>query len=155
MNNTLKLIISLAVPLMLGGIAGMITQPEIQTWYNQLNQPGFNPPNWVFAPVWSLLYILMGVSCYLIWKVPKSKPRDSAIKTYSLQLLLNFTWSFLFFFSHQIDLAMLEIILLWMCILLMIGRFHKLNKMAAYINIPYLLWVTFATALNIAYYKLN
>lgn len=155
MNNTLKLIISLAIPLALGGIAGLFTASEIQDWYSQLTQPGFNPPNWLFAPVWTLLYILMGVSCYLIWKMPKSQARDTALKIYSLQLLLNFTWSFLFFVSHQISVAMLEIILLWMCILLMMGRFHKLNNLAAYINIPYILWVSFATALNIAYWQLN
>jgi tryptophan-rich sensory protein len=154
-NNTGKVIISLALPLAAGAIAGAVTTPEIDEWYSQLNQPGFNPPNWVFAPVWTMLYILMGISCYLIWKIPKNKQRDNALKIYGFQLLLNFTWSFLFFYTHQIDLAMLEIIFLWMCIILMIGRFYSVNKAAAYLNIPYLLWVTFASALNISYYILN
>jgi benzodiazapine receptor len=152
---TLKFLISLLLPLSLGAIAGMFTSQSVPEWYATLNRPSFNPPNWIFGPVWTSLYILMGISFFLIWKQEASKVRNRAILIFLLQLLLNFAWSFIFFFFNLIGLALVEIILLWISIVMMLVVFYKIKPEASYINIPYLLWVTFATVLNASYYILN
>ena len=154
-KQILKLVASLLLPLGIGGIAGIFTTDAIPGWYATLHQPSFNPPNWVFGPVWTTLYIIMGISLFLIWKLPASRERNQAILIFMVQLLLNFCWSFFFFYFKMIGLALIDILALWIMILIMLVRFYKLKPIAAYINIPYLLWVTFATALNIAYFFLN
>jgi translocator protein len=153
--NIVKLIVSLILPLGIGAIAGIFTSKAIPLWYESLNKPSFNPPNWIFGPVWTTLYFLMGVSLFLIWKQSETKERNRAILVFMIQLFLNFCWSFLFFYFHQLGLALAEVILLWISILIMILLFHRLRPWAAYINIPYILWVTFASILNAAYYFLN
>jgi tryptophan-rich sensory protein len=150
-----KLLISILLPLSIGAVAGMFTARAIPDWYATLNQPSFNPPNWVFGPVWTTLYIIMGISFFLIWKLEAGKERNQAIVIFLVQLLLNFGWSFCFFYFKMIGLALIEIVLLWSTIVLMLVRFYKLKPLAAYLNIPYLLWVSFATALNAAYFFLN
>ena len=154
-SNIIKLVISLLLPLSVGAVAGMFTSQAVPTWYASLNRPSFSPPNWVFGPVWTSLYILLGISFFLIWKEKASKERDLAIKIFSIQMLLNFAWSFLFFYFNLIGVALIEIILLWISISLMIYLFYKIKPLAAYLNIPYLLWVSFATILNAGYYLLN
>ncbi|NWJ51276.1 MAG: tryptophan-rich sensory protein [Bacteroidetes bacterium] len=154
-NQIGKLIASLLLPLAIGGIAGMFTTKAIPGWYATLNQPSFNPPNWVFAPVWTTLYIIMGISLFMIWRLDKSKERNQAIVIFMVQLLFNFCWSFFFFYFKMIGVALVDIIVLWITIIFMLVRFYKIKPLAAYINIPYLLWVTFATALNMAYFFLN
>jgi tryptophan-rich sensory protein len=153
--NIIKLAISLLLPLAIGAVAGMFTSQAVPTWYASLNRPSFSPPNWVFGPVWTLLYILLGISFFLIWIEKVSKERNLAIKVFSVQMLLNFAWSFLFFYFNLIGVALLEIILLWISIAAMIYLFLKIKPLAAYLNIPYLLWVSFATILNAGYYFLN
>lgn len=152
---TLKLLVSIILPLSLGAIAGMFTSQAVPEWYATLNRPSFNPPNWIFGPVWTTLYILMGISFFLIWKQEPSKVRNRAILIFLVQLLLNFVWSFIFFYFNMIGLALVEIILLWISIFMMLAAFYKIKPLASYINIPYLLWVTFATLLNASYYILN
>ena len=152
---TLKFLISILLPVSLGAIAGMFTSQSVPEWYATLNRPSFNPPNWIFGPVWTTLYILMGISFFLIWKQEASKERNRAILFFMLQLLLNFAWSFIFFYFNMIGLALVEIVLLWISIVLMLVVFYKIKPIASYINIPYLLWVTFATVLNASYYILN
>ena len=98
---TLKFLISILLPLSLGAIAGMFTSQSVPEWYATLNRPSFNPPNWIFGPVWTTLYILMGISFFLIWKQEASKVRKRAILFFLLQLLLNFAWSFIFFYFRQ------------------------------------------------------
>jgi len=154
-KRILKLVASLLLPLGIGGIAGLYTTEAIPGWYASLVQPSFNPPNWVFGPVWTTLYIIMGISLYLIWKLDASKQRNHAILVFMLQLLLNFFWSFFFFHFKIIGVALIDIVALWIMIILMLVRYYKLKPVAAYINIPYLLWVTFATVLNGAYFFLN
>jgi len=153
--NIIKLIISILLPLSVGAIAGMFTSQAVPVWYASLNRPSFSPPNWVFGPVWTSLYILLGISFFLIWKEEASKERDLAIKVFSIQMLLNFAWSFIFFYFNLIGVALIEIILLWISIAAMIYLFYKIKPLAAYLNIPYLLWVSFATILNAGYYFLN
>ncbi len=150
-----KFLISILLPLGVGAIAGIFTSKAIPGWYASLNQPSFNPPNWVFGPVWTTLYIILGISLFLIWKLEAGKERNQAILIFMVQLLLNFGWSFFFFYFKMIGVALVDIVALWIMIVIMLYRFYRLKPLAAYINIPYLLWVTFATALNAAYYFLN
>jgi tryptophan-rich sensory protein len=154
-SNVIKLVISLLLPLSVGAIAGMFTSQAVPTWYASLNRPSFSPPNWVFGPVWTTLYILLGISFFLIWKESSSKLRNLAIIVFAIQMLLNFAWSFIFFYFNLIGAALIEIILLWISIAFMIYLFHKIKPLAAYLNIPYLLWVSFATILNAGYYFIN
>lgn len=150
-----KLIASLLLPLAVGGIAGIFTAEAIPGWYATLNKPSFSPPNWVFGPVWTTLYIAMGISFFMIWNMDASKARNQAIGVFMVQLFLNFCWSFFFFHFKMIGIALIDIVALWIMIVVMISQFYRLKPLAAFINIPYLLWVSFATALNAAYFLLN
>ena len=154
-KNVFQLIVAIALPLTAGGIAGMFTARSVPEWYETLNRPAISPPNWIFGPVWTVLYILMGISLFMIWSQSPSRERNIALFIFILQLLLNFGWSFFFFYFKMIGFALIEIIILWISILAMIILFYKIKPFAAYINIPYLLWVSFATILNAAYYRLN
>ncbi|HOY30578.1 MAG TPA: tryptophan-rich sensory protein [Bacteroidales bacterium] len=157
MNKTqiLKLIASLALPLGLGAIAGLFTAEAVPEWFATLNKPSFSPPNWLFGPVWTGLYLFMGISLFLIWKQNESKKRNTAVFVFLIQQALNFGWSFIFFYFNMIGLALIEIIFLWISIVIMLVLFYKIKPLAAYINITYIIWVTFASVLNGAYYMLN
>jgi tryptophan-rich sensory protein len=141
--------------LLIGGLAGFATSSSINGWYVTINKPSFNPPNYLFGPVWTTLYILMGVSLYLILQSDSSELRKKAITIFSIQLFLNFFWSFIFFNFQMLGLAFAEIILMWISILTMIIVFYKINKTAAFLQIPYLLWVSFASVLNGSIWYLN
>ena len=154
-KNIFRLLLSLALPLAVGGVAGMFTASAVPEWFASLNRPSFAPPNWVFGPVWTTLYLLMGISMFLIWMMPSGRKRNMALGIYFVQLMLNFGWSFLFFYFKNIGLALTEIILLWLMLVAMLLLFHKQNRITAYLNVPYFLWVTFATFLNAGYYILN
>lgn len=144
------------LPLGVGWVGGIFTQNSIADgWYGSLNQPSFNPPNEVFGPVWTVLYILMGISLYMVWKQVPGNRRENALGIFALQLLLNFLWTLFFFYFKDIEIALLDIIALWISIVIMIVMFIRVKPLAGWLNIPYLLWVTFATALNVAYYVLN
>lgn len=155
MAKSLKLVIAILLPMLVGGFSGFLTANSINGWYATLNQPSFNPPNWVFGPVWTTLYLIMGISLYRIWSLPATEERNYAIKIFALQMTLNFFWSLIFFKWHLIGLALAEIILMWFMIAKMIQYFRKLDAVAGYMNIPYLLWVSFASVLNGAYFILN
>ena len=155
MPKSIKLIIAILLPMVFGGFSGFLTANSINGWYSTLQQPTFNPPNWVFGPVWTILYLIMGISLYRIWILPVSKERSLAIGVFFGQMTLNFFWSLIFFRWHLIGFALAEIILMWVMIATMILRFKKLDAAAGLMNVPYLLWVTFASALNGAYYFLN
>ncbi len=154
-SNTPKLIISIILTVGLGSLGGLFTIAEIPTWYAGLNKPSFNPPNWIFGPMWTTLYLLMGISFYMIWKIPPSPARTQAIRIFVIQFVLNFCWSIIFFSMHQIGWALVEIIAMWVCILLTILQFRKLSTTAAVLLIPYLLWVSFASLLNGSIWQLN
>jgi benzodiazapine receptor len=154
-NNRIKLFYSLVITLGTGAIAGLATASNIGGWYTSLSKPSFNPPNWIFGPTWTLLYILMGIALYLVWKQSPSRHRYNAISFFFIQLLLNFCWSFIFFYFHEIGLALADIIVLWVFIVITIISFGKHHKTAAALLIPYLTWVSFATILNVAIYRLN
>ena len=148
MKNLLKLILCILIPLAIGAISGIATTSKIGTWYKMLNKPFFNPPNYIFGPVWSLLYILMGISFYLILQSTNNEKRSLAISIFVFQLILNFLWSFLFFKYQLLGAAFIEILLLWGSIVYMIIVFYRINKTAGIIQIPYLLWVSFASILS-------
>ncbi|MFN8115039.1 MAG: TspO/MBR family protein [Bacteroidia bacterium] len=120
-----------------------------------MNKPSFNPPNYLFGPVWTTLYILMGISLYMILQSDSNELRKKAVTIFSIQLFLNFCWSFIFFNFQSLGLAFVEIILMWISILTMIIIFYKINKTAALFQIPYLLWVSFASILNGSIWYLN
>ncbi|MGD9491916.1 MAG: TspO/MBR family protein [Bacteroidales bacterium] len=155
LRSIFKFLTSLFVPLALGYIAGQYTSEAVPGWFAALNKPSYNPPGWVFGPVWTLLYILMGLSFFHIWIKPRIKERTIAKIFYLIQLALNFAWSFLFFYYHDIALALIDIIVLDIVVVIMLLKFYRLKPIAAYLNIPYLLWILFATALNAAFYFLN
>ena len=156
MNNYLKLFISVAVCLAIGGISGYLTSNEIPTWYTTLNKPSFNPPNWIFGPVWTTLYVLMGIAFWLVWKSnAEFSIKKRAMTFFIIQLVLNFFWSILFFSFHQLGLALVEIILLWTFIVFSIISFFPISKTASYLLVPYVLWVSFASVLNFAIWNLN
>ena len=155
-DDIIKLIVSISICQIAGIIGSIFTSPSISGWYADLQKPLFNPPNWIFAPVWILLFTLMGISLYLILK---ENLNDNTVKIgiaiFSFQLILNIGWSFLFFSLQNILYALFEIIILWFAILLTISQFWKINKKSSYLLIPYLLWVTFAAILNFAIWRLN
>ncbi|MEJ7626184.1 MAG: TspO/MBR family protein [Ferruginibacter sp.] len=155
-NKIPKLIFSLVLPLAIGGISGYLVRNEMNAeWFTTLRKPSFNPPSYLFGPVWTALYILMGISMFLIWNTPKTELRQKALVIFGVQLFFNFWWSILFFSFHTIFLSVVDILLMWFLIIYMISLFKKIKPIAAYLQIPYLLWVTFATVLNISIWYLN
>ncbi len=157
MTKYLRIINLVIVCLAVGYLSSKVTQSSIETWYPLIKKPFFNPPNWVFAPVWTLLYILMGISGGLIWnqmatKMPLVK---KGMLFFIIQLALNALWSYLFFGLHNLLLALVEIILLWLMIYETYFVFKQIDKKAAYLLIPYLAWVGFATLLNASLFWLN
>lgn len=156
MNNTFKLIIAIAIPLAVGGTSGFFTITGVDSWFQTVNKPSWNPPNWIFGPVWTTLYALMGVALFLVWKSDGSDIlKKTAIALFAVQMVLNFFWSFIFFDQHQIGWALVEIIVLWVSILLTIFAFGNVSKLAAWLLVPYISWVSFATILNYSIWKLN
>lgn len=129
----------------------------VTTWYPDLAKPFFNPPSWLFAPVWTILYLLIALSGWMIWKEREGKERavDLALTVYGIQLVLNAAWSYLFFGSKFFGLAFGEITILWLAIAANIYFFKKISKRAAYLLIPYILWVSFAALLNFSVWQLN
>lgn len=154
-SNIVKLIVSIVLTVGLGSLGGIFTISEIPVWYAGLQKPSFNPPNWLFGPVWTLLYLLMGISVYVIWKQPASSTRNTALTFFMIQFILNFCWSIIFFNQHQLGWALVEIIIMWVAILVTIIWFGKLSSVAAWLLVPYILWVSFASLLNGAIWKLN
>jgi tryptophan-rich sensory protein len=151
-----KLVFSIIICQLAGIIGSFFTSSSVSTWYTTLKKPSFNPPNWVFGPVWITLFVLMGISLYLIWtKGIKTKKARIALILFGIQLLLNILWSIIFFGLKSPFYAFIEIIILWIAILLTIMRFYKISKTAAYLLIPYLLWVSFAAIVNFSIFYLN
>jgi len=154
--NFAKLAISVLGVLLVGFVSSFFGMGSIETWYQTLSKPSFNPPSWVFGPAWTLLYILIGVSFYLVWTSDADKAaKKQAYLIFVVQLALNFLWTFLFFGNQMIFGALLDIILLWAVILLNIFVFYKITKAAGVLLIPYLLWVSFAALLNYFIWALN
>ncbi|MCB9800892.1 MAG: tryptophan-rich sensory protein [Pseudomonadales bacterium] len=154
-NNFFLLVFSILISQLAGVIGSFFSISSIPTWYATLTKPFFNPPNWLFGPVWITLYTMMGISLYLIWHTVKSKKKDTLIKLFLGQLVLNALWSIVFFGAKQLGLAIIVIGLLWTMIVSLIRGLFPLNRTAAWLLVPYIAWVSFAALLNIAVWYLN
>ncbi|OQA31167.1 MAG: TspO/MBR family protein [archaeon ADurb.Bin336] len=154
-KKVLKLFALIILCEVVGSIGVIFTYPAIPTWYAFINKPFFSPPNWLFAPAWIILFLLMGVALYLILESKSSNQKNLAIILFAMQFFFNVLWSFLFFGLKSPLLGLIGIIVLWFSILATILSFYKISKKAAYLLIPYILWVSFATILNLAILLMN
>jgi translocator protein len=178
-NKAIKFLASIIICELAGAVGAIFTTPSVAAWYKNLNKPSFNPPNWIFAPVWTTLFILMGISLYLVWsknwnvknelKIKNKKPWNSLSKKFlsgswrkaniilifSLQLVLNVLWSAIFFGAHSPAVAFFELLMLWFAIIFTIVNFYRVSKTAALLLLPYILWVSFAGVLNYFLWVLN
>lgn len=152
-KNLISLIVCILIPLAVGGLAALLTKNSMDV-YQTINKPALSPPGILFPIVWTILYILMGVSLYLVYK-SDSGYRPAALLTFALQLIFNFVWSLLFFNGRMYTFAFIWLLALWLLIILMIVEFKKVKPIAAWLQIPYLLWVTFAAYLNLSIAIMN
>lgn len=157
MNKLTKILTVVVTCLAIGYFSGTVTRSAILDWYPTLIKPVFNPPNWIFAPVWSTLYIMMGIAAGLVWDRMDGDKEvvKKALILFAMQLALNALWSYLFFGLRNPMLAGLEIIVLWLMIYETYIHFAKINKIAGYLFLPYLAWVSFAAVLNGSIWWLN
>ena len=156
LKEALRLVVSLLLPLSAGWIGSIFTMPAIDSWYRELVKPSFTPPDAVFGPVWIALYLLMGVSLYLVWREGATVPRvNFAIGIFGVQIILNTLWSVIFFGVENPGGGLFIIGFLWIAILANIFAFTRISKVAAYLLIPYLAWVSFAAVLNFEIWILN
>ena len=154
-TNWIALIVSVAISQAAGLVGIIYTAPVIPTWYAALNKPFFNPPSWIFGPVWTTLYTLMGVALYLVWRTPKGKARTYGIAWFMVQLVLNALWSKLFFGLQNPLYGLVGIVLLLASIIMSTIYFRKVSAPAAWLMAPYIVWVSFATLLNASIWYLN
>ena len=149
------LIVSIAICLGAGGLGAIATTPEIDGWYKTIVKPSWNPPATVFGPVWTSLFVLMGVAAWLVWEKPGLKTARLAMAMFAVQLVLNVAWSWIFFRLHQPGWAFVEMVILWFSIAATAALFLKHRKLAGMLMLPYLAWVTFASVLNFTIWQLN
>ena len=154
--KSIKLLVAVSVCLLAGFVGSIFTTPAISTWYITLNKPALNPPNWIFAPVWTTLFILMGISLFLVLQEDMKKIETKiAIGFFAGQLILNILWSILFFGFHSPLAGLIEVGFLWIAILFTIISFWRVSKVSAILLLPYLFWVSFASILNFLIWELN
>jgi len=154
--DSLKLAASVALCMLAGLVGSIFTTPQIAGWYSTLEKPAFQPPNWIFGPVWTVLYILMGIALFLVWRrgIAETKAKV-ALLVFLLQLILNAFWSFAFFGRESPGAGLVVIVALWLGIVATIAAFARVSRAAALILVPYILWVSFAAVLNASIYSLN
>lgn len=153
-RKTIYILLSVIAFVVLGSLGGLFTISEIKGWYSSLQKPSWNPPNWLFGPVWTTLYSMMGISFGIILSSTNPE-RKRALTLFLIQFVFNLLWSYIFFNQHMIGLALLEILAMWIFILLSIFSFNRISKLAAILLIPYISWVSFAAILNFTIYRLN
>jgi benzodiazapine receptor len=154
--NYFKLLASVLICQFAGIVGSVFTVSSLDNWYSLLEKPIFNPPSWVFFPVWTLLYTLMGISLYIVWeKGVHDRDVKIGLIFFGMQLILNTLWSFLFFGLRSPYYGLVEIVFLWLAIILTIVQFNKVSKIASYLLVPYILWVSFAALLNYYLWSLN
>ena len=154
-NDIFPFTICLAIPLLAGFIGSIFTTPEIDVWYSTLIKPSFNPPSWVFGPVWTILFLMMGISLFVVWKSKSSRERNEAFVMFAIQLIFNVLWSFLFFYAHLLLWSLIEILVLLNLIALTIKSFGRISRQAALLLLPYWVWVLFASFLTYSNWRLN
>lgn len=145
----------LVLCLVVSGIGATITATTVGTWYATLHKPPFNPPDWVFAPVWTTLYVLMAIAGWRVWRRARLEVTRKALTVFVVQLALNLAWSFIFFGLQQISLALVEIVILLLAIVANTILFWRIDRWAGALFVPYVLWVAFATVLNASLWLLN
>ncbi len=157
MSKPMKIAVMIATCLLVGYLSGYATRSGVDEWFRYLEKPVFNPPSWLFSPVWTILYIMMGIAGGLVWsKMDGSREVvRRALIFFWVQLALNGLWSILFFGLRNPLLALIEIVILWLMIYETMNQFRKIDKVAGYLFIPYLAWVSFATVLNASIWWLN
>lgn len=156
MKLWLKILICVVVMNILGGAGAIVTSGSLKEWYAGLEKPPGVPPNQVFGPVWTVLYAMAGVSFALVWhRAPAGRAKRDALVVFGIQLLLNLAWTPIFFGAHQLGIALAVIVALWVGIFLTILKFKPLDRPAAMLLVPYLVWVSYATYLNAGYFFLN
>lgn len=151
----IKLLTCIMASLAVGAIGSIATIPNIPIWYAGLDKPWFNPPNWIFGPVWTILYVLMGVALYLVWTSQSKRGKRRAFALFGIQLFLNTAWSIVFFGLHTPWAAVGIIALLLIFIIITMIEFRRFSRIAMYLLVPYLAWVSFASLLNISIAVLN
>ena len=154
-RDVLGLFAFIILCLAVSGIGGVITATSVDTWYQTLEKPPFNPPDWVFAPVWIVLYILMGIAAWRVWRLRALEVTGNALAVFAVQLGFNVAWSFLFFGLQRIDLALVEIVILLCAIIINTIMFWRVDRLAGLLFVPYAAWVTYATILNVSLWLLN
>jgi len=155
-RRSLRFVVAVLLPLLVGALAGWATAHGVRDWYPTLEKPPFNPPAWIFGPVWTTLYILMGVAFYLVWMKKDEVGRAGrAMGAWGTQLFLNFLWSFFFFWAQSPGWALLEIMVLLLVLIWTVVLFFRVSRPAGWLMTPYLAWVTFAAVLNASIWILN
>lgn len=154
-NNLKTFVIGAAIALAVGGLSALFTMDSMEIYAQNVIKPPLAPPGWVFSVAWTILYTLMGVGAAVVWLAPESDTRSKALNLYVAQLIVNFFWSPIFFNAQAYGFAVLWLMLLWTLVLLMIQQFRKVDRKAARLQIPYLIWLTFALYLNVAVWLLN
>lgn len=154
-QNIYGFILSLVICFAASGIGALFTTPQIGGWYATLNRPEIAPPNWVFGPVWTLLFAMMAIAAWLVWKKAGLRQAALPLTLFAVQLVLNVLWSVLFFGLENPFLALLEIVILWLFILATTMTFFRHSRLAGSLMVPYLCWVTFAAVLNYGFWTLN
>ena len=154
-THLIVLFVFIIVCLGVGGLGAIATTPEIDGWYRTIAKPSWNPPGYVFGPVWTTLFVLMGIAAWLVWKGKGFKEAKIPLGLFAAQLLLNVAWSWIFFNRHQLGWAFAEILILWLAIAVTTIAFFKETKVAGALMLPYLAWVSFAAVLNFTIWRLN
>jgi tryptophan-rich sensory protein len=149
------LAVFLVVCLGAGGLGAIATTPEIEGWYRTIAKPEWNPPDWIFGPVWTTLFILMAIAAWLVWKPAGFKAAATPLSLFAWQLLLNIAWSWIFFNLHQLGWAFVEIVVLWVTIVATTVAFFRFSTSAGWLLVPYLAWVSFAAVLNFTIWRMN
>lgn len=155
LRQTIGLAVSIAVCSVAAGLGSLVTAPSLSGWYAALAKPAWTPPHWIFGPVWSLLYLAMAIAAWLVWRGVGFVRGAAALNLFGVQLVLNVCWSAIFFGAHSPGTAFAEILLLWLAILATMIAFRAHSRTAAWLMLPYLLWVAFAVALNFSIWRLN
>jgi tryptophan-rich sensory protein len=154
-NGLPAAVASVAIALAVGAIGGFATASSVTSWYVGLNKPAFNPPNAVFAPIWTALYVLMALAAWRVWRAPAGRARSAALLLYAVQLALNLAWSLIFFGLRRPDLALIEVAALLAAVIACAVAFWRIDRTAGLMLVPYAAWVAFASVLNFAIWRLN
>jgi tryptophan-rich sensory protein len=154
-KDLLALALFVGICLGVGGLGGAVTATSVTEWYPTLNKPSFNPPNWVFGPVWSVLYVMMGVAAWRVWRAADRDTARGPLALFALQLAVNLGWSVAFFGLRNLGLAVIVIIVLDLLVLATALMFRRVDRFAEWLLIPYLAWIAFATFLNVTIWRLN